>query len=76
MKGDESSLIDTLKLLNQELPKFLEDDSNIEIIPFKKTIVLQEICFQYNVNQKPVLNKLSNGEGTFTIVFVLEYFLK
>ena len=59
MKGDESSLIDTLKLLNQELPKFLEDDSNIEIIPFKKTIVLQEICFQYNVNQKPVLNKFN-----------------
>jgi len=59
MKGDESSLIDTLKLLNQELPKFLEDDSNLEIIPFKKSIVLQEISFQYNVNQKPVLNKFN-----------------
>ena len=59
MKGGEASLIDTLELLDQELPKFLGRENSNIFIPFNEKIELNNITFQYNLNQKAILDKFN-----------------
>jgi ATP-binding cassette subfamily B protein len=59
MKGGEASLIDTLELLDQELPKFLGRENSNIFVPFNEKIELKNITFQYNSNQKAILDKFN-----------------
>ena len=59
MKGGEASLIDTLELLDQELPKFLGSENSNLFVPFNEKIELKNITFQYNSNQKAILDKFN-----------------
>lgn len=59
MKGGEASLIDTLELLDQELPKFLSGENSNILVAFKDKIELKNITFKYNLNQKAILDEFN-----------------
>jgi ATP-binding cassette subfamily B protein len=59
MKGGEASLIDTLELLDQELPKFLSGENSDILVPFIDKIELKNITFKYNLNQKAILDEFN-----------------
>jgi ATP-binding cassette subfamily B protein len=59
MKGGEASLIDTLELLDQELPKFLSVENSNVLVTFKDKIELKNITFKYNLNQKAILHEFN-----------------
>ncbi len=55
--GSKASLIDVIDLLNQPLPK--KKNSKKESSKFNEAIVLENICFSYDINSKPILNNLN-----------------
>ena len=55
--GSKASLIDVIDLLNQPLPK--KKNPKKESSKFNEAIVLENICFSYDINSKPILNNLN-----------------
>jgi ABC-type multidrug transport system fused ATPase/permease subunit len=58
IQGGQASLIDTLDLLDQPLPDYL-DQLNVKPIKFLKSIHLNHIDFQYSVNTPVVIEGLN-----------------
>ena len=58
MQSGRASLIDTLNLLDQPLPKFY-NKSNVKFIPFNKSIRLNDLNFSYASNSPFVLKNLN-----------------
>ena len=59
MRGGQSSLADTLNLLEQPLPDYVKEEAqNPEPISFKSDIVFSKVSFSYAQNDQLVLNHL------------------
>ncbi len=65
IKGYQNSLQDTIELLNQPLPTFL-DDSKSQLITFKRNIQLKDVTFSYLPHAPQILKSinLSIGKGS------------
>ena len=57
IRGGQTSLSETLALLDQPLPEYAENPLNLSI-PFKRQIHLAGLSFQYKLESSPVLNGL------------------
>ena len=55
--GSKASLIDVIDLLNQPLPK--KKNPKKESSKINEAIVLENICFSYDINSKPILKNLN-----------------
>ena len=58
IKGSESTLIDTLNLLDQPMPLYTEYENKSKLL-FNRNIFLNNICFKYATNSNLVLNNIS-----------------
>ncbi len=58
IKSGQTSLQDTLELLDQELPDYA-NNSSYSLLPFKKHIDLKDVCFRYNNNTPLVLKNIN-----------------
>jgi ATP-binding cassette subfamily B protein len=58
IKGNQESLSDTLDLLDQNIPKYLEQKINKQL-KFTKSLELENINFRYNEYSKYILNKIN-----------------
>lgn len=56
--AESSSLQDTLKLLNQPIPSFVQINSNEEL-EFNNSIILNDVSFSYSKNLEKNLNKIN-----------------
>jgi ABC-type multidrug transport system fused ATPase/permease subunit len=58
IKGSESTLIDTLNLLDQPMPHYTEYENKSKLL-FNRNIFLNNICFKYTPNSNLVLSNIS-----------------
>lgn len=54
IKGAEDSISDTLSLLDQPLPDFVDSEA-IDIIPYNNNIVIQNLSFKYSENNESLI---------------------
>ena len=57
-KGGEQTCFEALELLNQPLPKYL-NDNNVKTLPFNDSITLKNISFRYSANTPFILDDLN-----------------
>lgn len=57
IKGSQASLRDTLDLLSQPLPAYLQEDFN-EVIAYEENICLNRVGFRYNESQNWILKNI------------------
>ena len=58
-KGGEQTCYDALELLDQPLPKYLNDNENVNRILFNESITLKNICFRYSEKTPFILDDLN-----------------
>lgn len=58
IRGGQASLVDTLQLLEQPLPNYLEEQSTA-LMPFNKHIRLNNVSFRYSADMPWVLKNLN-----------------